>query len=67
MYKAKPKLRNQFEYCDKEQIPFAVLIGPDEWKNGTVKVKQQVGKEEATGDGEPIPVDELVNWLKSRL
>jgi histidyl-tRNA synthetase len=67
MHKVKPKLRAQFEYCDKEQIPFAVIVGPDEWKDGFVKVKEQRGKEESTGDGEKVPLDKLVAWIKERL
>lgn len=69
MYKAKPKLRTQFEYCDKEQIPFAVLIGPDELKEGFVRVKEQKGKEAdtAAGEGEKVKVDDLAQWLKERL
>lgn len=67
MYKTKPKLRSQFEYCDKEQIPYAVLVGPDEWKEGFVKVKEQLGKDEASGDGEKVEMAKLVEWLKQKL
>ncbi|KAG8966192.1 Cytoplasmic and mitochondrial histidine tRNA synthetase [Tulasnella sp. 419] len=67
MYKTKPKLRAQFEYCDKEQIPFAVIIGPDEWKSGLVKVKEQRGKEESSGDGEQVKLDDLVAYIKQKL
>lgn len=69
MYKAKPKLRAQFEYCDKEQIPIAVLVGPDELKEGFVRVKEQKGKEadSAASEGEKVKVDDLVRWLQERL
>ncbi|KDQ18236.1 hypothetical protein BOTBODRAFT_53021 [Botryobasidium botryosum FD-172 SS1] len=67
MYKAKPKLRAQFEVCDKEHIPIAVILGPDELKDGFVKVKEQKGKEEASGDGEKIRRDDLISYLRERL
>ncbi|KIO24607.1 hypothetical protein M407DRAFT_244389 [Tulasnella calospora MUT 4182] len=67
MYKAKPKPRAQFEYCDKEQIPYAVILGPDEWKEGLVRVKPQVGKDEAAGEGEKVELDKLAAWLKERM
>jgi len=67
MYKAKPKLRAQFDVCDKEHIPIAVILGPDELKDGFVKVKEQKGKEEASGDGEKIRREELIPYLRERL
>ncbi|KAG8728295.1 Cytoplasmic and mitochondrial histidine tRNA synthetase, partial [Ceratobasidium sp. 414] len=41
MHKLKPKLQRQFEVLEKEQIPYALMIGPDEVKEGMVKVKTQ--------------------------
>lgn len=69
MYKAKVKLAAQWEYCDKEMIPFAVLVGPDELKNGCVRVKEQRGKgaEGAADKGELVKIDELAAWVKGRL
>ncbi|KAF9515855.1 hypothetical protein BS47DRAFT_1381276 [Hydnum rufescens UP504] len=66
-YKVKPKLPKQWETVDKEQIPFAVIIGPDELAEGNVRVKEQKGKELTSGDGEKIPRGELVAWLKERI
>lgn len=43
MHKLKPKLARQFEVLDKEQIPYALIIGPDEVRDGIVNVKTQVG------------------------
>ncbi|KAG8842803.1 Cytoplasmic and mitochondrial histidine tRNA synthetase [Tulasnella sp. 330] len=69
MYKAKPKLRAQFEYCDKELIPFAVILGPDELREGFVRVKEQRGKDadSSAGDGEKVKIEELAGWLRERL
>lgn len=70
-YKAKPKLQKQFEVVDKDQIPFAVIIGPDELKEGFVRIKEQKGKEaneaSANAEGEKIKREELISWLKARL
>ncbi|KAF8327586.1 uncharacterized protein EI90DRAFT_3126923 [Cantharellus anzutake] len=66
-YKVKPKLPKQFETVDKEQIPFVVIIGGDEIKEGTVRVKEQKGKEASTGEGEKIPRTEMVRWLKEKI
>lgn len=67
MYKAKPKLRPQFDVCDREQIPIAVIVGPDELRDGFVKVKEQKGKEEGSGDGERVRREDLISYLKERL
>ncbi|KAL8286921.1 hypothetical protein RQP46_003927 [Phenoliferia psychrophenolica] len=67
-YKAKPKLPAQWDAVAKDRIPFAVIIGTSELAQGTVNVKQQqVGAEEAKGNGEPVPRQELVSWLKAKL
>lgn len=67
MFKTKPKLAKQFEIIDKERIPFAVLVTPDELKEGKIRVKAQVGKEEASGQGELIDRSEMIAYLKKQL
>jgi histidyl-tRNA synthetase len=42
MYKVTPRLDAQFKVMDKELIPYAVMLGPDEIKEGKVKLKIQV-------------------------
>jgi len=32
-------MEKQLKYADKKQIPFVIIIGPDEAKNNTVTVK----------------------------
>ncbi|TIC18975.1 class II aaRS and biotin synthetase [Wallemia mellicola] len=49
-YKAKPKLPKQFEVVDKERIPFGLLLAPREWNEGQVRIKEQKGKEDGSGD-----------------
>ena len=68
LYKKKPKLQQQFAVVDKEQIPLAVLLAPGEWANGTVRVKQQLGKDEAGDDkGTEVPLTELAAFVQSKL
>ncbi|GAC94212.1 hypothetical protein PHSY_001783 [Pseudozyma hubeiensis SY62] len=68
MHKAKPKLPQQFGVVDKEAIPFAVILAPNEWnaESREVRVKQQKGKDsdEGQGQGEAVRLDQLVEHLK---
>jgi histidyl-tRNA synthetase len=71
MYKAKPKLIKQFEYCDKEenQIPFMVIIGSDEVARGECRIKEMSLQ---TDDpnlkmGALVKRSELIAQLKARL
>ncbi|QRV80482.1 histidyl-tRNA synthetase [Ceratobasidium sp. AG-Ba] len=68
MHKLKPKLQRQFEVLEKEQIPYALMIGPDEVKEGMVKVKTQLSAGgDAAGQEEKMPRSEVISWLKQRL
>ena len=68
MFKTKPKLDKQFAQIDKDRIPFAILVAPDEVKEGKVRVKQQVGKEEGEGKmGVLMDRTEVVAYLKTKL
>lgn len=74
MYKVKPKLQPQFETVDRDSIPFAVIIGSNELKDGTVRVKDQTKTKEeleqeegGTANGRLIKREELIGWLKQRI
>ena len=69
MYKAKPKAAKQFEAIDKDQIPFAVIIGANELKDGKVRVKEQMGKDAVVEDkdGRLMERSEMVQFIKSRM
>jgi histidyl-tRNA synthetase len=51
-------LRKQFEYANARGIRFAVVIGPEEAKEGTVKVKDM-----ATGKEEKVKADKLNDFF----
>ncbi|KAF9078693.1 hypothetical protein BDP27DRAFT_1310025 [Rhodocollybia butyracea] len=72
--KKKPKLPVQFAAGEKDEVPFAVILGENEIKEGFVMVKQQRwemvdGKKVkvlAEGDerGEKIGRVQLISWLR---
>lgn len=37
--KANPKMLDQMQHCERNQIPLAVIIGEDELKKGLVKLR----------------------------
>ena len=39
LYKTNPKLLNQFQYCEREAVPFLVIVGEQERANGGVKIR----------------------------
>lgn len=54
------KLKKQFKYADKKQIPFVVIQGPEEKQKDEVTVKSmQSGKQKT------IPVSQLITYLES--
>lgn len=46
LYKKDPKMLNQFQYCEREQVPYLVIVGEDERANGGVKIRNAVSREE---------------------
>lgn len=72
MAKTKPKLPAQFAAGEKDEVPFAIILGVDELKAGLVTVKEQKwelvdGKKvkiESADKGSQVKRDDLVKWLK---
>ncbi|KAG1451139.1 hypothetical protein G6F56_008162 [Rhizopus delemar] len=58
MFKNKPKLDKQFAACDKDMIPFAVIIGKSELDNGQVRIKDMRSKDESQGGEKPLTTEE---------
>jgi histidyl-tRNA synthetase len=50
-------LNKQLKFADKKEIPFAIIIGPDEAKNDSVMVKNL-----ATGKQETVSLQDLVTY-----
>ncbi|KIK39483.1 hypothetical protein CY34DRAFT_808221 [Suillus luteus UH-Slu-Lm8-n1] len=70
--KKKPKLTAQFMAGEKDEVPFAVILGGDELKEGLVTVKEQKwefvdGKKtkvQSADQGMKVRRDELISWIK---
>ncbi|KAF9449986.1 histidine-tRNA ligase [Macrolepiota fuliginosa MF-IS2] len=70
--KNKPKLPTQFAAGEKDEAPFAVILGTDELKAGLVTVKEQrwefvngkKGKVQSADQGTKVKRAELIQWLK---
>ncbi|KAF7976190.1 hypothetical protein HWV62_7360 [Athelia sp. TMB] len=71
--KNKPKLPAQFTAGEREEVPFAIILGGDELKEGLVTVKEQKwelkdgkkAKIESAEKGVKIKRAELIQWIKS--
>lgn len=46
LYKRNPKMLNQFQYCEREKVPYLVIVGEDERVSGGVKIRNAVTREE---------------------
>ncbi|KAJ9078965.1 Cytoplasmic and mitochondrial histidine tRNA synthetase [Entomophthora muscae] len=67
MYKAKPKLQNQFNACDRDHIPLAVIIGEQELLDNKVKIKNMGDKSSEQAGGLLYDRDQMVSTLKTML
>lgn len=60
-YKRAPKILDQFNYCDSNQIPYVIIMGEEELKRGMVLLKAMG----ARGDkGTEVSRDKIVETLK---
>lgn len=75
LLKNKPKLPTQFSASEKDEVPFAIILGESELKEGLVTVKEQrwditeggtKEKRKDEGTGEKIQREQLVEWLVAR-
>ncbi|KAK3812167.1 MAG: histidyl-tRNA synthetase [Benniella sp.] len=66
-YKVKPRTQNQWDACDRDMIPFAVIVGDDEITKGLVKIKNMRVKDESQKGGIEFPRSEMVVELQKRL
>ena len=59
VYLEEKKIKAKFKYADKLKIPYVVVIGEEEEKNGTVTLKNM-----ATGEQEEISIEKMLEILK---
>ncbi|KAI4517014.1 histidyl-tRNA synthetase [Schizophyllum commune Loenen D] len=73
LMKNKPKLPAQFAAGERDEAPFAIILGESELKEGLVTVKEQAwefvdGKKEkkkSSDKGTQVKRAELIDWIKS--
>ncbi|KAJ2808892.1 Cytoplasmic and mitochondrial histidine tRNA synthetase [Coemansia guatemalensis] len=66
-YKVKPRLQSQYNTCDVDVVPWAVLIGKDEVEQGVVLIKNMAEKVAGQERGVTVKRSEMVAELKKRL
>ncbi|KAF5312806.1 hypothetical protein D9619_002354 [Psilocybe cf. subviscida] len=72
LFKSKPKIAAQFAAGEKDEVPFAIILGAEELASGLVTVKEQKWeikdgvktKIESADKGTQVKREELVRWLK---
>jgi len=57
------KLKKQLEYANNCNIPFVVIMGPDEKSKNIVKIKSLFGQKEE----KEVKYDNIIQYLKSLL
>lgn len=45
-YKKNPKFLNQIQYCERERVPFMVVVGVEEREKGGVKIRDIIKQTE---------------------
>lgn len=67
-HKVKPKLPQQFASAEKNGVPFAVVLGEDEMKEGKVKIKEMgLPEGHAEKNGVDVELTELVKEIRRRI
>ncbi|XP_065089376.1 histidine--tRNA ligase, cytoplasmic-like isoform X2 [Ochlerotatus camptorhynchus] len=61
-YKQNPKLLAQLQYCEENQIPYAIVLGDEELARGIVKLR-----EIATRKEDEVPLESLAEEIRKRL
>jgi len=62
VYLGRGGIGKQLKYADKKEIPIALIIGEDEFKEGVVSVKDLRAKEKLEGE-----IKERQKWLEARI
>jgi len=62
LYPSPDKMKKQLGYADAKKIPFVVLAGEDEMKEGKLTLKNMT-----SGEQEKLTIDEIIEQVKSQL
>ncbi|CAF1118965.1 unnamed protein product, partial [Rotaria sordida] len=61
-YKCNPKLLDQLQYCEKNQIELCVIIGSSELETDTIKIRDVITRNEFL-----IPREQLIDEIRIHL
>ena len=61
VYFSQDKLKKQLTYASHKAIPFVVILGPDEDRDGKITIKNMT-----TGSQETILQCDMVSWLHTQ-
>ena len=61
IYLEQAKIKNQFKYANRLEIPYVVVIGEDEVNNGTISLKDMV-----TGEQEILKIEDAISKIKNK-
>lgn len=62
IYKRSIKILNNYQYCEQNHIPYAVILAEDELKRGVVKIRNIQTREEVE-----VPKDNIIEEIKKRI
>lgn len=62
IYPVFDKLSKQLKYADKKEIPYVVIIGPEEMAQNVVKIKDM-----KTGDEKTLTIEDSIQYLITRM
>ncbi|WWC68607.1 uncharacterized protein I206_102537 [Kwoniella pini CBS 10737] len=68
--KVNPKAPAQWKQADDDSIPYVLILAPKEYAEGKVRIKAQLGKDQAGAEdnkGEEVPLESVVAYLKEKL
>lgn len=60
--KQNPRILHQFQYCEKHEIPFAIVIGDSELQRNVIKLRKTSTREECE-----IPMENLEDEIRKRI
>ncbi|WWC96937.1 hypothetical protein V866_003812 [Kwoniella sp. B9012] len=68
--KVNPKPPVQWKQADDDSIPYVLILAPKEFAEGKVRIKAQLGKDQAGAEdnkGEEVELNDVVRYLKEKL
>ncbi|KAK6907370.1 hypothetical protein I203_101364 [Kwoniella mangroviensis CBS 8507] len=68
--KVNPKPPVQWKQADDDSIPYVLILAPKEYAEGKVRIKAQLGKDQAGAEdnkGEEVELNDVVRYLKEKL